>query len=367
MIDPRMQKLAHVLVHHSMKVKPGENVNLILRDPNLDFARVMVQQVQAAGGRPFVELSDSRVVRALHRGMDEQLAAQMAQFACEKFEQMDCSMHFIGAHNEMELSDVPGSVQAMYRRVYSQPVDVAMRKRPTRWVVVQWPTAEAAQKAGMSTEAFEDFFFDVCCVDYEAMERNMQPLKALMERTDRVEIKGPGTDLSFSIKGIPAVPCAGEFNIPDGEIFTAPVRESVNGVITFNAPSVEGGFRFENICLTFRDGKCIEATANDSRRLNELLDTDEGARYVGEFAFGVNPLITTPMCDTLFDEKIAGSIHMAMGNCYEDEAPNGNVSGLHWDMICLQNEGGTVRFDGVVVRENGRFVLPELESLNPVK
>ncbi len=363
MRDQRMEKLADVLVRHSMRVQEGNNVALLAREPNIEFLELMVKKVQQAGGKPFVDITQARVQRLAMMHTDETMTKLRAEFVCRQFEEMDCSMHFYGAHNDMEMSDVPTSTQTMLSRLYSHPLDVVMRKKKTRWVVVQWPTPEAAQKAQLSTEAFEDFFFDVCCVDYDKMQRDLEPLKALMEKTDKVHIKGPGTDLTLSIKGQIAIPCAGQYNIPDGEIFTSPIKESINGTVLFNAPSVEGGYRFEDIRLRFENGKCVEASANNTKRLNELLDTDEGARFVGEFALGVNSHIHQPMCDTLFDEKIGGSFHMALGACY-DEAPNGNESAMHWDMVCLQNGGGEIYFDDVLIRKNGQFVLKELMGLN---
>ena len=199
------------------------------------------------------------------------------------------------------------------------------------------------------------------------MAKAMKALVALMDRTDQVRLTGKGTDLTFSIKGIPALACAGEMNIPDGQVYTAPVRDSVNGVITYNAPSLYQGFTYENVCLEFKNGKIVKASANNTERLNRVLDTDEGARYVGEFAIGVNPYILQPMKDILFDEKIMGSVHFTPGNCYDD-APNGNSSAIHWDLVMIQREefgGGDIYFDGQLIRRNGRFVLPELECLNP--
>ena len=224
-----------------------------------------------------------------------------------------------------------------------------------------------AQLADMSTESFEDFYFKVCCLDYGKMDRAMDPLKEWMERTDRVHLLAPGTDLTFSIRGLPAVKCAGKMNIPDGEIYTAPVRESVNGVIAYNTPSVKDGFTFRNIRLTFRNGKIVDACGNDAARLNRQLDIDEGARYVGEFAIGVNPHITFPMKDTLFDEKIAGSIHFTPGASYDD-CFNGNRSSQHWDLVLIQTPeygGGEIWFDDVLIRKDGRFVPERLQGLNP--
>ena len=224
-----------------------------------------------------------------------------------------------------------------------------------------------AQQAGMSTDAFEEFYFNVCNLDYSKMDRAMDALEKRLNSTDKVRIVGPGTDLTFSIKGIGSKKCSGKRNIPDGEIYTAPVKDSVNGVITYNAPSVENGFKFENVSLTFKDGKIIDTTANDNKKLNAILDTDEGSRYVGEFALGVNPYITKPMGDILFDEKISGSIHFTPGCCYDD-CYNGNISALHWDLVLIQTKeygGGEIYFDGELIRKDGIFVAEDLLVLNP--
>ncbi|WP_312049560.1 aminopeptidase, partial [Exiguobacterium profundum] len=211
------------------------------------------------------------------------------------------------------------------------------------------------------------FYFNVCTLDYGKMDRAMDGLVELMNKTDRVTLKGPGTDLSFSIKDIPAIKCSGQMNIPDGEVFTAPVKDSVNGVITYNTPSPYQGFTFENVKLTFKDGKIVDATANDTERINEVFNTDEGARYVGEFAIGVNPYIQHPMKDILFDEKIDGSFHFTPGQAY-DEAYNGNNSSVHWDLVNIQRPdygGGEIWFDDVLIRKDGRFVIDALLPLNP--
>ena len=255
----------------------------------------------------------------------------------------------------------------LYDTYYQTPVHHGIRVPKTRWVILRYPNAAMAQLAGMSVEKFEDFYFQVCNLDYSKMNAAMEALTGYMERTDNVRITGPGTDLSFSIRGIPAIPCAGNMNIPDGEVYTAPVRESVNGTITYNAPSLYNGFTYDNICLEFENGRIVKAAANDTERINEVFDTDQGARYIGEFAIGVNPYILEPMKDILFDEKIQGSIHFTPGNCYQ-EAPNGNESAIHWDLVLIQRPeygGGEIYFDDVLVRKDGRFVVQELECLNP--
>jgi aminopeptidase len=283
-------------------------------------------------------------------------------------ERVQCYIGARGNPNVSELSDVPVSAQRIYEDTVWTRVHRDIRIKKTRWCVMRWPSASMAQMAEMSTEAFEDYFFRVCTLDYAKMSRAMQPLKDLMERTDIVRLKGPrDTDLTFSIKGIPAIPCDGKVNLPDGEVFTAPVRESLNGVIRFNAPTIYRGTTHTDVRLVFKDGRIIEATSSLTDKMNEVLDTDEGARYVGEFAIGFNPFCTRPMKDILFDEKIAGSIHLTPGSCY-DEASNGNKSAIHWDLVMMQTKeagGGEIWFDGELVRKDGLFVPADLEGLNP--
>jgi len=255
----------------------------------------------------------------------------------------------------------------LYQQLWFRPVHSEIRVKNTKWCVLRWPNSSMAQLANTSTDAFEDFYYNVCNLDYARMDHAMTPLAQLMEQTDRVQIIGPGTDLTFSIKDIPVIKCSGLRNIPDGEIYTAPVRNSVNGTLTYNAPSIYQGVTYENIRLVFEKGRITAATANHEERINAVFDTDEGARYIGEFALGLNPHITQPMRDTLFDEKIQGSFHFTPGNAYE-EADNGNRSSVHWDLVCMQNSchgGGEIWFDGTLIRKDGLFVIPELTALNP--
>jgi aminopeptidase len=368
MTDPRILKLADLLVNYACAVKPGDALLLEAIDVPHAFTKAVIAAVAKAGGRPLAMLKSNEVNRALmFAGSQEQWDA-IAEVERMQMERVQCYIGARGNANVSELSDVPADKQKIYESTVWERVHHQVRIKKTRWVVLRWPSPSMAQMAEMSTEAFEDFFFDVCTLDYAKMGRAMQPLKHLMERTDRVRLKGPrDTDLSFSIKGIPAIPCDGKVNIPDGEVFTAPVKTSVNGVIHFNAPTIYRGTTHNDIRLTFKDGKIIEATSSATAKLNEVLDTDEGSRFVGEFAIGFNPYCTKPMKDILFDEKIAGSIHFTPGACY-DEASNGNKSKIHWDMVMLQTPeagGGEIWFDDTLVRKDGRFVVPELEGLNP--
>lgn len=367
--DPRIRTLARNLTRYSCDVQKGENVMIEATGVDYQLVNCLIEEIYACGAYPFVTLRDSRVDRAVYLGMSEECAKRMAAFDSAKMDAMDAYIGIRGGENAYETCDVPSAQMNAYNIHYALPVHHERRVKHTKWVVLRYPTQGMSSMSSMSTEAFEDFYFDVCSIDYRKMDAAMTPLVELIDRTDRVRIVSPGTDLRFSVKGIGAVKCSGLRNIPDGEVYTAPVKDSVNGRIAYNVPSNKNGIKFEHIALTFRDGKIVDATANDTEAINRVFDTDEGARYVGEFSFGLNPYINRAMGDILFDEKIAGSIHFTPGSCYDD-APNGNRSAIHWDLVLVQTPsagGGEIYFDDVLIRKDGRFVLPELEGLNPEK
>ena len=256
----------------------------------------------------------------------------------------------------------------IYNKYYTVPVHFEERVKHTKWCILRYPNASMAQMSNMPTEDFEDFYFKVCNLNYQKMSDAMDNLVDLMNRTDKVEIKGTETDLTFSIKGILAEKYMGTFNIPDGEVASAPIKESVNGYITYNTETRYNGILFHHVRFEFENGKIVKATAdNNEKELNEILDTDKGARYIGEFAIGLNPYIEKPIGDTLFDEKIKGSFHFTPGDSLE-ESDNGNRSSIHWDIVSIQTPeygGGEIYFDDRLIRKDGRFVIPELEVLNP--
>lgn len=366
-MDPRIRKLAQGLIRYSTALKPGEKVLIDVYGLEVPVVRALVEEAYAAGALPFVSIKNQQVNRALLMGATEEQYRLMARWEADRMKEMDAYIGLRAGDNASELSDVPADKNKLYQELWWHPVHSQIRVNETKWVVLRWPTHSMAQLANTSTEAFEDYYFDVCTLDYAKMDRNMDPLKARMERADHVRIVGPGTDLTFSVKGISAVKCSGRRNIPDGECYTAPIRNSVNGYLTYNTPSVYQGFTYENIRFEFENGKIVKATANDTERINQVLDTDEGARYIGEFSFGFNPYILKPMKDTLFDEKIAGSFHFTPGQAYK-LADNGNRSAIHWDLVCIQRPeygGGEIYFDGELIRKDGRFVVEELMGLNP--
>ena len=367
MFDSRIIEFAEKLVQYSTKVQQGEHVLIEAFDVDNTLVRSIVKEVHKAGGFPHVNLRDNQVLRELLMNATEEQITEWAEIDLNQMKKMDAYIGIRGSENINELSDVPEAKMALYNQVYKTKVHSNQRVKHTKWVVMRYPNESMAQLSGMSTEAFEDFYFNVCTMDYAKMSEAMDALVERMNKADEVRIVSPDTNLSFSIKDIPAVKCAGELNIPDGEVFTAPVKESVNGVITYNTPSPYNGFVFENVQLTFENGKVIDAEANDTERINQILDTDEGARYIGEFAIGVNPFIREPMKDILFDEKIDGSFHFTPGQAY-DEAPNGNDSSVHWDLVLIQRPeygGGEIWFDDELIRKDGKFVPEALQVLNP--
>lgn len=365
--DPRIETLAKNLINYSVKLQKGEKVLIENFGLQRELVTALVEEAYKAGGYPFVLLKDHIVDRALLLGAQDEQFNMMADFEANVMGKMDAYIGLRSGDNINEHADVPDDKMKIHGSTIGKKVHREIRVPKTRWVVLRYPTSSMAQLAKMSTEGFEDFYFNVCNLDYGKMDKAMDNLVELMNKTDKVRITGQGTDLTFSIKDIPAIKCSGEMNIPDGEVYTAPVKDSVNGVITYNTPSPYQGFTFENVKLTFKDGKIVEAESNDTERINKIFDTDEGARYVGEFAIGVNPYISHPMQDILFDEKIDGSFHFTPGQCY-DNAYNGNHSNIHWDMVNIQRAdygGGEMYFDDVLIRKDGRFVVPELEALNP--
>ena len=370
MQDIRINKLAESLVHYSCKVNKNENVLIKVYGEGEEYNLVvaLIKEIYKAGANPFVWNHNPQIMRELLKDCNEEQIKLWAQTDLALMQKMDAYIGIWGGSNNAENSSVSRENNQIYEKFYSNPVHMHERVKNTKWVILNYPTPSMAQQASMSTDEFEDFYFKVCNLDYSKMSKAMDNLVELMEKTNRVKIVGKETDLTFSIKNIKAIKCAGEMNIPDGEVFTAPVRESVNGILSYNAPSLyNDGFTYENIKFEFKDGKIIKATANDTKRINGILDTDEGARYIGEFSLGVNPYITKPMKDILFDEKIMGSFHFTPGSCY-DEAPNGNKSIIHWDLVCIQTEdygGGEIYFDDILIRKNGIFVVDSLKCLNP--
>ena len=365
MKDPRIDQLARQLVRYSTNIKKGEKVMLHLIDVPDELGIALIREVRAKKAIPVMKLDNGRIAREMSVGATEDQYKLIAKQQLAEMKGMDAYIAIRGSHNICETSDVPAKKMKLISGQMNKVMDYRVKK--TKWCVLRWPHPAMAQQAGMSTEAFENFYFDVCLADYKSMLPAMNALKRLMEKTNDVHIINKGTDLKFSIKDIPAIVCGGNYNIPDGEVFTAPVKNSVEGVITHNAPTVYQGIPFDNIRLEFSKGKIVKAESPGmTKELNRILDADPGARYVGEFALGFHPNIMEPMRDILFDEKIAGSFHFTPGQAYDD-ADNGNRSQVHWDMVTIQRKdygGGEIYFDGKLIRKDGIFLPKNLAKLN---
>ncbi|HEU5078397.1 MAG TPA: aminopeptidase [Opitutaceae bacterium] len=363
--DPRLDQLADGLAGFSTNLKKGERVLIDAFDVPDAMIISLIRATRRRGAHPYVSIHRARITREMTVGAVEEQYQPYAEVELMRMQKMDAYIALRGSDNIFEASDVPPERVQLVSKLMKPVLDHRVGK--TKWVVLRWPTPSMAQLAGKSTEEFEDFYFRVCTLDYSRMAPGMEALADLMKSTDRVHIKGPGTDLRFSIKGIGAQPCGGLRNIPDGEVFSCPVRDSVEGFVQYNAPTVYLGQSFDNIRLAFKNGRIVEATSNNTKRLNEILDSDQGARYIGEFALGFNPHIQEPMRDILFDEKIAGSFHFTPGQAYEGVG-NGNRSQVHWDMVCIQRPeygGGEIWFDGKLIRKDGVFIPKPLQKLNP--
>jgi aminopeptidase len=366
MKDKRNEILAKQLLEYSVEIKPGETLYLEIKGRDtLELGKCVIRTATRMGAVVFWYYSDDSLLRHWIMNADDEQLKKQADLHLNLMKRSDCYISLRGSDNPFDLADIEQGTIDRFNTLFYKPVHLEERVKRTRWVVLRFPNNAMAQLAETSQEAFEKFYYDVCCADYAKMSLAQDKLYALVEATDKVQLKSPGTDLTFSIKGIPVMKCDGKRNIPDGEVYTAPVRDSVNGTITYNTPSLYQGTVYNNISLTFEKGKIVKATCDGNDEiLNKIFDTDEGARYIGEFAIGVNPFILKPMKDTLFDEKIAGSFHLTPGQCY-DEASNGNDSSIHWDLVLIQRPdygGGEMWFDGKLVRKDGVFTDASLEK-----
>ena len=368
MKDKRIQKLANNLLNYSIYLKAKEHILIeIIGEEAIPLGKELIKQAEKMGAYPYFNIINHEILRELLKNCSEEQIKTYAKHDSQRMKDMDAYIGIRASTNTAELNGISKEKMELYNKYYTLPVHFEERVKNTKWCILRYPNASMAQMSNMNTEEFEDFYFKVCTLDYNKMSKAMDKLVDLMNRTKNVHIKGEGTDLTFSIEGIRAEKYMGTFNIPDGEVATSPVKTSVNGYITYNTETRYNGILFHNIKFEFENGKIVKATSNKTKELNEILDTDEGSRYIGEFALGLNPYIEKPIGDTLFDEKVRGSFHFTPGDSLE-ESDNGNRSSIHWDIVNIQTPdygGGEIYFDERLVRKDGRFVLKELEALNP--
>ena len=368
MKDIRIEKLAHNLLTYSIDLKENDNILIeVLGEDGIPLAKELMRQAEQMKAKPYFNIVNYELLRIMLENATEEQIKLYGKHDETRMKDMDAYIGIRATSNTSELSKIDSKIMNMYNKYYTVPVHFEERVKRTKWCILRYPNNSMAQMSKMTLEEFEDFYFNVCNLDYSKMSKAMDNLKDLMNKTDKVHIVGPGTDLTFSIKGIPTEKYMGTFNIPDGEVASAPIKESVNGFITYNTETTYNGYTFNNIRFEFENGKIVKATANNTEMINKILDTDDGARYIGEFAFGLNPYVERPIGDTLFDEKIKGSFHFTPGDALE-ESDNGNRSSIHWDIVNIQRKeygGGEIYFDDALIRKDGIFVLPELQALNP--
>ena len=370
MLQEQLSRLADQFIGNAIGLQRGEKIWIEWAGSDAaPLAKACIDKAKSLGGVPHPQARGSEYINNLlsaKPSQDELIALGLKNL--ETMKQMDCYIRIGDIGDQTKLNEF-GDLYDDYKRLAVREF-TNHRVINTRWLVVRAPTDHFAKACGMTMDQFTPFYMGANLFDYSTMVSPAEKLRILMAEGKDVEIKGKGTDLKFSIEGIGAKSCIGKFNIPDGEVFTAPVKGSVNGYVTFG-PSVYNGKSFDEIFLRYKEGKIIEAkstTESSTRDLNRIFDTDEGARYPGEFAIGFNPNIQFPVGDILFDEKIKGSFHIANGICYENYADNGNQSAIHWDVVQIQRPdygGGTIAIDGRIIRKDGIFIVPELEALNP--
>ncbi len=365
-MDDKLRELARTIASYSIDVKKGEKVLITTQSlETRDFVIYLIDEITKLGGIPFVNVVDQRINSKLLEVTTDNRIDLVKKYSEFEVDTFDSFIHIKYRVNDYENKNISKEITKKMGRALMKTQDVRVNKR--KWVLLNYPSELDSYKAKMPIDDFKKYALDVMTVDYRKLSNMIKPLKELMDKTDKVRIVSPGTDITFSIKGMKSVPCCGDKNIPDGELYSAPVKTSVNGKITYNTPSPYQGEIYTGVCLEFKDGKIIKATCNeDNEKLNEIFNSDEGARYIGEFSLGFNPKILYPMGDILYDEKILGSLHFTPGRAYKD-CYNGNDSMIHWDMVLIQRSdygGGEIYFDDILIRKDGKFVLEELKPLN---
>lgn len=354
--------LAQKLLRFSVNLQPGENILIQLSGLNgIGLVRALAQEARAIGAHPFFNIQDTETQRILLEAGDATYWERQANVdGLPLMKQMHAFIGIRASLNIYESADVTKAANKAYAEKYLHPVHFEQRVKQTKWCILRYPSEAFAMNAKMPTSRFTEYFYDACLLDYSQLKEAMLPLEEMLRAGKEIHMKGEGTDIRFSIEGQNWVPCYGTHNIPDGELFSAPLLHSVNGHIRY-APSVYQGKPFEFVELHVKDGVVVDFDSSNNAALRDILDTDEGARRFGEFSFGTNPVIESPMYDILFDEKIYGSNHLTLGQDY-DEAANGNKSAIHWDLVCI---GADVYLDGVLIRNGREFVHPKLVGLNP--
>jgi len=369
MVDS-INKLAKNIVEYSLDTQKGEKVIIWGYPDSKPLMLEVGNLIRKHGAHPTFLLFDDDLVLNLLLSAEgsESMDAVLDLGTKHYHELMDKSDSFIAIRSKNADNPYPGVSKEILQKWQMRLGSIfAKFTNQMKWVVFDWPTQLQADKMNMEYGEFFDYVMNMSAMDYRRMEKAAVPLKELLEKTNRVRITGNGTDLEFSIKNIPVIMGTAKNSYIDGEVYTAPVKDSINGKIKYTIPSIYLGNTFKGISFTFKNGRIVEASCEDGsdEALENILNTDEGSRFIGEFALGINRYVIKAMNDIHYDEKMITSFHLTPGNCYDD-APNGNKSAIHWDLVCDQSEsagGGEIWFDEVLIKKDGIYILPELKEL----
>jgi aminopeptidase len=355
MVDPRVAKAAEILVNYSARVKKGDYVQILAEPAAEDLALEVYRLILKKGAYPAMRLSLPGQSYIYYKNASDEQLKKFPDIAFYEIKKTNAVIYIGAPSNTKELSNIDPKKISVRQSVLKKLSDYRVEK--TNWILFDYPTDAYAQDAEMSLEEFRDFVYRATNVDWEKESKKQDRLKAILDKGKNVRILGKETDIRFSIAGKKSVKCDGKHNMPDGEVYTEPVKNSVNGHIYYEFPAVHGGREVCGVRLVFKDGKVVKATAEKNQDfLINMLDTDAGSRYVGEFGIGVNYNIDRFIKNTLFDEKIGGTIHLALGRAYKDTGGENN-SAIHWDMIKDLRNGGEVYIDGKLIEKDGKFTF----------
>ena len=355
MVDTETAKTAKIIVEHSAKIKKGDYVQIIADYDAKDIVLELYRLALLKGAYPKPHISLPGISYTYYKYATEKQLRHFPKVAMYEMKNSDVVIMIGATRNTKELANIDPKRVAARQRVI-EPI-FRHRTEKTRWVIFYYPTPALAQEAGMSFQEFEEFTFRATNVDYGAMERQQEKLKKLLDDGNTVRIVAKNTDLKFSIKGRKGIKCCGQYNLPDGEVFTSPVENTAEGHIEFSYPALYQGREVEGIRLEFRKGKAVKATASKNQAfLRKVLETDKGAKYIGEFGIGTNYKLNRFVKNILFDEKLGGTIHLAMGMAYK-EAGGRNKSAIHWDILADMKRGGRLYIDGKLIQKNGKFLI----------
>jgi aminopeptidase len=368
MRDPRIDALAQILVRYSTAVKPGDKCVIQSWTVAEPLVMAVYEEVLRAGGHPVFNLAPNEAQEAFFELANDEQLEYVADPVRWGYEEADVRIVAIADVNTRALSQADPAKQARAQKARKSLLNASMERSASgeyRWALTLFPTHAVASEADMSLARFEDFFYRACLAydddPVTAWERQSETVRRLADWIDgreEVRIQGPGgTDITLGVAERKWIPCYGSHNMPDGEFFTGPIEDSVNGTIAFSFPAVYGGREVSGVRFRFENGRVVDAGADRGEEfLFQMLDTDEGARRLGELGIGTNYGISTGTKEILLDEKIGGTVHMAIGAAYP-ETGGVNDSAVHWDMVCDLREGGSITVDGEELQRDGKFLV----------